>query len=220
MLRIGLTGGLGSGKTTAARIFHELGAHTLSADDIGRALMQPGERVFDQIVSAFGPRVVRNDGQLDRPELARRVFSNPAALQQLNCIVHPAVIVEQDRQIELISEIEPEAVVIVESALIFEVERDNTAPGWKDRFDKLILVTAPDEVKTARYLARLEASSGQPLTADQAETATADAHRRMAALITDEEKASRCDFVIRNDGTRDELAEKVAEVYRQLATRA
>jgi dephospho-CoA kinase len=219
MLRIGLTGGLGSGKTTAARIFHQLGAHVLSADEIGREIMQPGHRVFDQIVGSFGPRVLREDGQLDRPAIARRVFGDKAALQQLNCIVHPAVIVEQDRQIELIEEMEPEAVVIVESALIFEVERDNTAPGWTDRFDKLILVTAPEDVKMERYLARLEEAAGAALTDEQREKAIADAGRRMAAQIPDADKVPRCDFVIHNTGTRAELEQQVAAVYAELAAK-
>lgn len=219
MLRVGLTGGLGSGKSTAARMFHVLGAHVLSADEIGRALMQPGQRVFDQIVGTFGPRTLRPDGQLDRPAIAARVFADPAALQMLNAIVHPAVIAEQERQIELLQEIEPEAVVFVESALIFEVERDNTAPGWADRFDKLVLVTAPDDTKVDRYLARLEAAAGQPLDRAHREKASAEARQRMAMQISDAEKAARCDFVIENSGSAEQLQQKVEEVYTVLTAR-
>jgi dephospho-CoA kinase len=219
MLRIGLTGGLGSGKTTAARIFKALGAHVLSADEIGRGLMQPGERVFDKIVGVFGPKSLGADGQLDRPAVARRVFADPAALQQLNAIVHPAVIAEQERQIELIMEIEPEAIVVVESALIFEVERDNTAPGWTDRFDKLVLVTAPEEIKISRYLARLEATTGQSLAPEQREKAIAEARQRMAMQISDDEKAKRCDYVIENKSTLEDLQSQVQVIWSSLTTR-
>lgn len=219
MLRAGLTGGLGSGKTTAAQIFAKLGAHVFSADELGRALMQPGEHVYHRIAGAFGPRVVRPDGQLDRPMLAQMAFGE-GKLRQLNEIVHPAVIAEQERQMRLLEEIEPEAVAIVESALIFEVERDGTGPGWSRRFDRLILVTASDEVKIARYLARLEQLAGKPLTSEQGALAIADARRRMSYQIPDAEKAALCDYVIENHGPPELLEQRAAEVYKELAAQS
>jgi dephospho-CoA kinase len=216
MLRVALTGGLGSGKTTASAILKRCGAHIFSADEIGRSLMQPGEAVFDHIVAEFGPRVVNADGALDRAEIARMVFANPAALLQLNLIVHPAVIAEQERQMRLLEEIEPEAIAIVESALIFEVERDQTNPGWKRRFDKIILITAPDDVKVARYLERMAHTLGRGLSAEESAQFAADAHSRLATQIPDDEKAPQCDAVIHNTGSIEELQQALAEVWKHL----
>jgi dephospho-CoA kinase len=220
LLRVGLTGGLGSGKSTAARFFAELGAKILSADEIGRVLMQPGQDVYKQILEAFGPEAALLDGELNRPALARLVFQDPAALHRLNCIVHPAVIAEQQRQMDAIGATAPHAIVIVESALIFEVERDNTARGWLKRFDKLILVTAPDELKIARYLARresqIERETGGPPTPEQLAAGIADARQRLAAQMPDEEKAPRCDFILENTGTPTDLEAQVRAVYIQL----
>jgi dephospho-CoA kinase len=216
MVRIGLTGGLGSGKSTAAAILKKFGAHIFSADEIGRALMQPGQPVFDRIVAEFGPRVAGDDGRLDRAELARMVFPNPAMLQKLNLIIHPAVIAEQERQMLLLSEIEPEAIAVVESALIFEVERDQTAPDWARRFDKIILLTAPDEMKVSRYVARMAAALGHPLTKSETEGFAADARCRLATQISDEEKSLRCDVVIHNTGSLADLELALAEAWNHL----
>ena len=121
MLRVGLTGGLGSGKSTAARMFAELGAHVLSADEIGRGLMQPGQTVYAQIVERFGPGVVAADKTLDRAALARIAFAE-GRIEELNAIVHPATIASQAAAIDRIAARDPGAVVIVESALIFETK--------------------------------------------------------------------------------------------------
>src|ERR1700679_184863 len=119
MLRVGLTGGLGSGKTTVAAMFAELGAYTLSADDIARDLMAPGTPVFQAIVNKFGDSVIEDDGTLDRVLLARLAFTGNM-VEELNRIVHPATIARQEAMAEEIFAKDPKAVVIVESALIFE----------------------------------------------------------------------------------------------------
>lgn len=220
MLRAGLTGGLGSGKSTAAQMFAACGAIVLSSDEIGRALMQPGQSVYQQILAAFGPEAALPDGALNRPAIARLVFNDEAALQRLNLIVHPAVVAEQQRQVEALAPTYPHAVVIVESALIFEVERDQTAPGWLQRFDKLILITAPDDLKISRYLARFEAqierTTGAPPTPDQKAAAIADARHRLAAQMPDALKAPECDFVIENSGTPADLESVIRDTYIQL----
>jgi dephospho-CoA kinase len=220
MLRAGLTGGLGSGKTTAAQIFSACGATIISADEVGRALMQPGQDVYQRIVALFGPDVVQSDGFLNRGAIAGIVFTDPAALDRLNRIVHPAVVAEEERQADVLFAGHPHAVAIIESALIFEVERDGTAPGWSRRFDKLILVTAPDELKIARYIARIEADRGSPLSPAQRLAAIADARQRMAAQMTDDEKAAHCDYVIENTGTREQLEAGVRRIYQELAVQA
>ena len=162
MLRVGLTGGLGSGKSTVAGFLRGLGAEVIEADELGRALMQPGQTVYAEIVQAFGPEVVGPDGRLNRARLAELAFQG-GRLNELNAIVHPAVIAAQQRWMEGVFKRNPAAVAVIESALIFEVERDARARGeketvladWRRRIDSVVVVTAPDEVKIARYAARI-----------------------------------------------------------------
>ena len=128
MLRIGLTGGLGSGKSTVAAYLRNLGAHVIEADELGRALMEPGQQVFSAIEATFGSGVVGPDGRLNRGRLAEIAFKD-GRIQELNAIVHPAVIEAQRRWMEEVFRADPAGVAIVESALIFEVERDARARG-------------------------------------------------------------------------------------------
>ena len=219
MLRAGLTGGLGSGKTTVAEIFRSLGAHVIQADAIGREMMSPGHDVYDEIIRRFGPEVVRADGSLDRRLLAELAFRQNR-LAELNQIVHPPVITAQQQWAEEIFAKDPDAVVIVESALIFEADRQGSAPGWRQRFDKILLVTAPIELRVARYVDRLAALPGAPSRAEL----EADAHRRIAAQIPDEEKIPLADYVIHNHGplaaTRLEVERIFAELTRASRYRA
>jgi dephospho-CoA kinase len=207
MLRVGLTGGLGSGKSTMAAMFAELGAAVIGADQLGRQLMQPGEAVYAAIVQRFGAGVVRADGSLDRRALAELAFQHNQA-DALNRIVHPAVVAAQQEWMRGVFAKEPWRVALVESALIFEVEKWGTAPGWLERFDRLILVTVPDEMKIARFVARAVDQNG----------AEADARARLALQIPDEEKAPRCDFVIDNSGSLEETRAVVEGIYRELSS--
>ena len=205
MLRVGLTGGLGSGKSTVAGMFEQLGAAVISADQLGRQLMQPGEPVYAAIVQTFGPGVVSSDGSLDRKALAELAFQHNQA-DALNRIVHPAVIAAEEDWMRGVFAADPERVAMVESALIFEVEKWGTAPGWVQRFDKVILVTVPDEVKIARFVARNRGNAG----------AEADARARLAAQIPDREKIPRCEYVIDNMGSLEQTRIAVEEIYRAL----
>lgn len=216
MLRVGLTGGLGSGKSTVAGIFQELGAAVISADQLGRQLMQPGEQVYAAIVEAFGRSVVRGDGSLDRKALAELAFQHNQA-DKLNHIVHPAVVAAEEEWMRCVFAADPKRVAIVESALIFEVEKWGTAPGWVQRFDRIILVTVPDEMKIARFVARMMANDGSAI---RREALTQDARARMAAQIPDQEKAGRCEYVIDNSGSLEETRRRVEEIYRELAQAA
>jgi len=213
MLRVGLTGGLGSGKTTVSRIFAELGAFVLSADEVGRRLMQPGEEVYAAIVREFGECVVRSDGSLDRKALAELAFRQDRAAA-LNRIVHPATVAAEKEWMRAIGKHHPTAVAMVESALIFEVEKWGTAPGWPQHFDKLILVTAPEEVKIGRVVIR--AMSSRAADPVQRAALEQDARARLALQIPDEEKLACCDFVIRNDGPVERTREQAEAIYLQL----
>jgi dephospho-CoA kinase len=218
MLRVGLTGGLGSGKSTIARMFARRGVYILEADSIGRELMQPGQPVYREILAHFRqypdvPLLVLVDGQINRPVLAKYVFSTNR-LDELNRIVHPAAIAEQERRMEAIFCKDPNAIAMVESALIFEADRAGTAPGLRHRFDKLILVTAPESTRLARYIAR--ASEGRALSAEQRIALEEDGRRRIAMQMKDEEKAPLCDFVIENSEPMEEVEVHVQQVFTEL----
>jgi dephospho-CoA kinase len=245
MLRVGLTGGLGSGKSTVAAALRSLGAEVIEADELGRALMEPGQPVFSSIVAHFGPAVVSSDGRLNRARLADLAFKE-GRLQELNALVHPAVIAAQQRCMEQVFARNPAAVAVVESALIFEVERDARLRGesktvladWGRRFDRILVVTAPDELKIARYAARVCSDgagrmAGVPsdrssslgwmagVPSDRSsslgwEAAEADARLRLARQIPDAVKASRADYVLDNSGDKKALLAQVKELWQRL----
>ena len=216
MLRVGLTGGLASGKSTVASLFGRRGVHILNADQIGRELMQPGQPVYDAILAHFhrytdAPRLTLADGQLDRSTLARYVLST-GKLEELSRIVHPPVVAEQERRTQRIFAADPDAIVMVESALIFEADRAKTAPGFSHRFDKLILVTASQDVRLARYTNR----GGKALSPEELTALEEDGRKRIATQMTDEEKAPLCDFVIENSGSLEHLESQVEIILKQL----
>ncbi len=214
MLRVGLTGGLGSGKSTVGRMFVELGAAVIDADEVGRRLMQPGEPVFDRIVEQFGPGVVRVDGSLDRRALAELAFAG-GRIEELNRIVHPAVIAAQEEWMRGVFAADPHAIAMIESALIFEASRSGSVPGWRERFDRVILVTASDEVKVRRFVERAQASGG-----GDAQSLAAEARRRLAAQIPDAEKIGRCDWVIDNSRDVELTRSQVGSIYAELRNAA
>ncbi len=215
MLRVGLTGSLGSGKSTVADMLRELGAKIIEADGLGRAMMEPGEPVYLEIVEHFGPQVVSADGRLDRARLAELAFEG-GRLNELNAIVHPPVIAEQRRLMEEIFARDPAAVAVIESALIFEVMRDALARGekesvltdWRRRIDRIVVVTAPEELKIARYAARMNASAEG--------RAEADARMRLRHQIPDAEKAAEADYVLDNSGDLESLRAQVYVLWKRL----
>lgn len=218
MLRVGLTGGLGSGKTTVARMFACHGVSILEADLIGRELMQPGQPVYQEILRHFvqypdALPLTDAGGMLDRSALAAYVFSTNR-LQELNRIIHPAVIAEQERRMQILSQQQPDAIVMVESALIFEADRGGTVPGLSHRFDKLILVTAPEDTRIARYIERV--SGGRTISCERRRALEEDARRRIGMQMTDAEKVPLCDFVIENSGPLDRTETAVHRILAEL----
>lgn len=211
-MRVGLTGGLGSGKSTVAAMLRERGLQVLEADSIARELMQPGQPVYRAIVEHFGPSVVRADGTLDRPRLAALSFGE-GRLQELTRIVHPPVIAEQERRTAEILARDPSAVVVIESALIFEAEASGTAPGWRRRFDRIVLVTAPDDVKLQRFLARILPPDAP---AEQRAAAERDARQRLAAQMPDSLKIPHCDCVIDNSGSLEQTRRQADRLAAEL----
>jgi len=199
VLRVGLTGGVACGKSTVARMFADLGARITDADTIAHELYRPGQDVYQLLVKRFGPEIVKPDGELDRAKLAAAAFDG-RRVEELNRIVHPAVIRQQERWMREIGVKDPYAVALVEAALIFEA-------GAKERFDKIIVVTCRPEQKTARFSQRTGMSEAD---------AQADVERRNKAQMPDEEKARRADFVIDNSGPVDLTRHQVERIYAEL----
>jgi dephospho-CoA kinase len=215
VLRVGLTGGLGSGKSTVAAMLREFGAQVIEADALGREVMEPGHAVYDEIVARFGREVVGHDGHLNRARLADLAFRH-GRLQELNAIVHPPVIEAQRRWMEEVFARDPAAVAVLESALIFEVARDARARGddelsdWRRRIDRVIVVIAPDNLKVARYAGRVAAN---PANRDAIE---AEARVRLSHQITDAEKAAQADYVLDNSGDIAALCAQVLALWPRL----
>ena len=198
MLKVGLTGGIASGKTTVARMLEAKGAHVIFADGIAHKLMSPGEAVYDAVVAAFGREILNGDGSINRAKLAADAF--PDRVEELNGIVHPAVVDYQNHWMEEVGRSDPGAIVIVEAALIFEA-------GAQTHFDKLITVRSDIEHKVARFAQR------QRLPLETARTVVIE---RMAAQKSEDEKATASDFVIDNSGSVEGLQQRVDEVWREL----
>lgn len=196
MLRVGLTGGLASGKSTVAGLMRGWGAYHLDADRIAHELMAPGGATHDAIAARFGPGVVGDGGAIDRAALAGIVFRDPAALADLNAIVHPRVREEIARRLEReAASASPEAVALVDAALLVEsgIHRD---------LDALVLVACAPEMQVARAVAR-----GMPED---------EARRRVAAQAPLAAKRAVADHVIENDGTLEDLADAARRVWADL----
>ena len=202
-------------------MLRELGAHVVEADALGRTLMEPGQPVYSAIVERFGLDVVASDGRLNRARLADLAFRQ-GRLQELNSIVHLPVIEAQARWMDQIFARDPSAVAVIESALIFEVVRDARARGeksgvladWRKRIDRIIVVTAPDELKISRYAARIKASDGGNGISLMA--IEGDARNRLAHQVPDAEKIAEADYVLDNSGDIASLRAQVTVLWPRL----
>ena len=204
MLKVGLTGGIASGKSVVGEMFAAVGVHVIQADDIAHRLMQPGETVYKQVVEHFGSGILNPDRVINRAKLAEAVFGDSPRVEDLNRIVHPAVVAEQDRWMEEVRRADAHAIAMVEAALILEA-------GAEDRFDCLVVVTCRPEQRAKRWAQRLHLDE---------ETARREVTRRMAAQWPDEEKVKAADYVIDNSGSLDQTERQVREVFAQLKNQA
>ena len=193
MLLVGLTGGIGSGKSTVAAMFAELGAIVIDVDALGRAVLEPGGRAYDAVVAEFGAGILDAAGRIDRAALASQVFDDPAALARLTAISHPAI--NADLR-ESIAALPADAVVVLDMAILVE---STLGAGL---YTTVITVEAPVDVRIARAAAR-------GMAAD-------DVRARMSAQATDAERRARADIVIVNDGDLDTLRSRVREVWADL----
>jgi dephospho-CoA kinase len=195
MYRIGLTGGIGSGKSEAARVLAGLGAVVVTADELARRLVEPGSPVLARIVDAFGGGVLRGDGTLDRKRLASLAFGDAANLALLNEVTHPPLVAAIIERLEALDRERGEGVAVVDAALL--TEWDVT-----DLFDLVLLIAAPVEVRVARLV--------------DAGYAEADARARIEAQLPEERLREVADHVIENAGTLEELRRTVVALWRTL----
>lgn len=197
MKRVGLTGGIGSGKSTVARMLGERGAVVIDADQIARDLVEPGQTALAELVIEFGPRILTANGALSRGELAAMAFSDARATERLNAIMHPLIRAEAERRLVA----HPEAqVVVYDMPLLVET-------GQVDLVDVVVVVDVPEEVQVER--------SVQQRGLDEE-----DVQRRMAVQASRSARLAAADVVIDNSGDLTVTADRVADLWGRLTAEA
>jgi dephospho-CoA kinase len=199
MLKVGLTGNVAAGKSSVVRVWRQLGAAVVDADELSRSVVEPGTAAYDAILAEWGPRVQAPDGSLDRAALRAIVFADPQARARLEAIVHPAVAALRD-QAYAEAEARGERLVVADVPLLFEV-------GMADDFDVLVLVDAPEETRLARMV------GDRGLDPEEA-------RRIIAAQMPAELKRSRADVVIDNGGPYSDLEVAARVAWAELQARA
>ena len=205
MLKIGLTGGIASGKSLVGQMFTELGAHTIDADEIAHELMKPGEPAYDEVVRAFGSDILNPDKTVNRGKLAEVAFDKRRPrIYELNRILHPGVIQKYESSMDEIGRREPDAIVILEAALLLEA-------GLRKRFNRIVVVTCKPQQRIERWAQRFHLDP---------EAAKAEVTRRMMAQAPDEAKIQAADYVVDNSGAVEDTKNQVQKVYQTLESQA
>lgn len=197
MLRIGLTGGIGSGKSEVSRLLAEHGAVVIDADVLAREVVEPGTPGLAEVVEAFGAGVLADDGSLDRAALGARVFGDDAARRRLEAIIHPRV---RARAAEIEAAADPGAIVVHDIPLLVET-------GQGDAFDGVIVVDVPVEVQIERLVSEREMSANE-------------AQGRISAQASRQQRAGAADWIVDNTGSLADLRSAVARVWKELSDRA
>jgi len=192
MIVVGLTGSVGTGKSTVANFFRELGAYIIDWDELAREVVRPHSRAWKQIVGYFGKDILNEDLTINRQKLADVVFSDKEKVARLNQIVHPEVSKEDERITRQIERSDPNALIIKDIPLLFEMAQPPSV-------DKIIVVSASEETQLRRL--REKGITGE------------DARRRMSAQLPLEQKIKCADFVIDNDGQLEDTKRQVAQIY-------
>ncbi len=194
-VRVGLTGGVASGKSTVSAILRDLGAVVVDADRLAREVVAPGTEGLAEIVEAFGPGVLTASGELDRPAMGAMVFADETARRRLEAIIHPRV---RRRGAELEAAAGPDAVVVHDIPLLAET-------GQGDAFDAVVVVDVPVQTQIERMVAERGMSR-------------ADAEARVAAQASREDRRAVATYVIDNTGTLEDLRDRVTEVFEKLVS--
>jgi dephospho-CoA kinase len=196
MLRVGLTGGLASGKSFVGHVLRDLGCHLIEADELGHQVLLPGAEAYSAVIEAFGDTILDPAGLIDRHKLSERVFGQPELLEKLSKLVHPAVHARQEQMIASIIQTEPQAIIVVEAAILVET-------GSYKKFDRLIVVVCLVEQQMERALRRGSYTREEVLA-------------RLSRQLPLEEKLRVADYVIDTSGTKENTLEQVQAVYGSL----
>jgi dephospho-CoA kinase len=199
MLTIGLTGGIGSGKTTVTKILAELGAPIIDADKVGHAIYAPGGPAYADMIAAFGNGILADDRTIDRSKLGPIVFTDPAALKRLNSIVHPKMYARMREMIDAMRTAGEARPIVVEAAILIEA-------NWLPLFNEVWLIVASQE----RVIDRVQRDRG---------LARVQVEARIKAQLSDDERRQHASIVISNDSTIDDLRAKLAEAWRTVLER-
>jgi len=196
MLRVGLTGGLASGKSFVGSCLQELGCYLIQADTLGREIINPGGEAYAEVVEAFGPSILQPDGAIDRRRLAAEVFGQPDRLALLNRLVHPHVFAREERLVEQYKSLDPRGIVVVEAAIMIEA-------GSYQRCDKLIVAVCGEEQQIERAMKR-DATTREEVLA------------RLRIQMPLSEKRKFADYVIDTSGDKEQTRHQVRNVYEAL----
>jgi dephospho-CoA kinase len=196
VLRVGLTGGLATGKSFVGKALADLGCLWIQADELGHRVLAPGGEAYEAVVNAFGRDILKEDGSIDRSRLAEEVFERPDRLALLNSLVHPPVIRMEEELIAEFAAREPSGIAVVEAAILIET-------GGHKRFDRLIVTRCTEQQQIERALKRPGATLEQVLA-------------RLRRQMPLEEKVRLADYVIDTSGTKQQTLEQVRNVYESL----
>jgi len=200
VILVGLTGSIATGKSTVARMLKRLGAILIDGDELARRAVAPGSDGLKRVVERFGAGVLTAAGELDRAAMRRIIFADPGARAELEAIIHPLVLAEEERLIQAAGRADPRAVVVVDLPLLYEIKAEG-------RYDKVIVVYVDRRTQLDRVMAR---DGGDRAAAEQA----------LAAQMDIETKRARADFVVDNRGGLAETEAQVARLYRRLEASA
>jgi dephospho-CoA kinase len=201
MIIAGITGTIGTGKSTVARMFQDMGAYVIDADELARKVVEPGKKAWQDIVGYFGQEVLNENKTINRQKLADIVFNNPEKLQKLNSFVHPEVLKEDQRLTEARKQFDPDGLIVKDIPLLLEANREIAML----LVEKIIVVYASPEIQLKRLTTR--------------GVKEADARNRIKAQKPVTEKMKLADFVINNDGTLEETRQQVQKIYSQMMSR-
>jgi len=196
MLKVGLTGGIATGKSHVVARLSELGCEVLDADLIAHQVIEPGQPAYEEIVSEFGREMLAENGAIDRARLGAVVFANLECRQRLNAIVHPRVLAAQERWLTEVAARNPETIAVVDAALLIEV-------GAHRRFDKVVVVFCEPQLQLERLMARNQLSREDALT-------------RIAAQMPTTEKLKYADYTINTSGDFTDTDRQVRALYTEL----